>query len=648
MVAGRTSNAQIRYRMLYQLGNDNSAIQNIQTQLSTGRRISKPSEDVPAALRAMTIQANNERKTQFRENLETTQGFLGVTDSTLSNIHDLLTEARATAVQSVDSTLSDAQREAISLELSNSVDRLVQLANSKFRDRYLLSGGAVKTPPFETSQDGGIIYKGDFNTLSTMVDFHTSIEINASAQDALGILSEGIIGSTDLNPGVYPTTPLADLSLGQGVGKGLISFSNGTSLVELDFTNAHDLDDIVQTINGIQLGSRTLSASLTPTGVRVTYADGFGGNLRVLDIGTGTTAKELGIRTQPLGASTPINGTDLNPILRESTRLDSLNNGAGINLAAGFRIQQGIHTYTINTSALTTIEDLFNAVKASGAKVATEIADNGRTIRIQSIESGTDLSIGENGAGVATALGIRTFSGTTRLDKLNYGQGVKLGPNADLLFTRSDGTTWDLDLDGVTTVDDVLNRINNDPNNQTAATKITASLATNGNGIVLTALPGAEPVTLSTGGGSQAAWDLGLVPRGQDSATFATSGANVLLQGRDVSGQEVKGALNTIIKLKAAIEKFDLAEIERLTNVVNEDVERMGLARGELGMRQQRVEKLIIQTDDQQIALSAAESKELDVDLAQAISDLQARQASLQASLNLIGTTAKMSVWDYL
>jgi flagellar hook-associated protein 3 FlgL len=225
---------------------------------------------------------------------------------------------------------------------------------------------------------------------------------------------------------------------------------------------------------------------------------------------------------------------------------------------------------------------------------------------------------------------------------------VTFGPNADLLFSRSDGTTWELDLDGAKTVTDVINRINNDANNQNAATRITASLATTGNGIVLTAPPGAEPVRISTGGGSQAAWDLGLVPRGQDSATFTASGANVLLQGRDVSGQEVKGALNTIIKLKAAVERFDLAEIERLTNVVNEDVERMGLARGELGMRQQRVDKLIVQTDDQQIALTAAESKELDVDLAAAISDLQARQASLQASLNLIGTTSQLSVWNYL
>lgn len=648
MVAGRTSQSQIRNRMLYQLGTDNSSIQKLQTQLATGRRVLKPSDDVTSALHAINIQSNYERKEQFKENLQTTQGFLGTADGTLSAINDLLTEARATAVSSVDSTLTEAQREAISLELSNSIDRLVQLGNTKFRDRYLLAGSDVKTPPFQTTRDGGIYYQGTFDELKTMVDFNSSIEISASAQESIGVLSEGVIGSVDLNPGILPTTKLADLNNGEGVGKGLITFSNGVSTVELDFTGATELDDILQTINGTTLGVRTLTASLTPTGIRINYADGFGGNLRILDVGTGTTAKELGLRTQPLGAGTPINGTDLNPILRETTRLDSLFNGAGINLTAGFRINQGTKTYNIATAGLTTVEELFNAIQASGAKVVTELADGGKTIRIQSTESGTDLSIGENGGGVATALGIRTFAGTTALAKLNHGQGVTLGPNADLLFTRSDGTTWELDLTGVQTVNDVINRINSSPSNQTAATRITASLATTGNGLVLTALPGAQPITVSTGGGSQAGWDLGLVPKGQDKATFAASGGNMLLQGTDVSGQEVKGALNTLLKLRSAVENFDLAEIERLTNVVNEDIERMGLSRGELGMRQQRIDKMLIQTEDQQIALKAAESEELDVDLAQAISDLQGRQAALQASLTLIGQVGQLSLWNYL
>jgi flagellar hook-associated protein 3 FlgL len=291
------------------------------------------------------------------------------------------------------------------------------------------------------------------------------------------------------------------------------------------------------------------------------------------------------------------------------------------------------------------------AIKSSGANVVTEIAEGGKTIRIQSIESGVDLSIGENGGNLATALGIRTFAGTTQLSKLNYGNGIQRVPDAvrpDLVFTRSDGTSWELNLNGALTVNEVLDRINNSPNNPAGATKITASLAANGNGIVLTATPGAEPVTVTNGGGSQAAWDLGLVPRGSDLATLSASGGSLVLQGRDVSGQEVDGALNTLIKLKKAVQAFDLPEIERLTNLVAKDVDRMGLARGELGFRQQRIDKLIIINEDQTISLKESESKDLDVDLAQAISDLQARQASMQASLNLIAGATKLSIWNYL
>jgi flagellar hook-associated protein 3 FlgL len=651
MTAGRTSNPQARFRMLHQLANDDAAIQNLQNQLSTGRRVLTPSDDLPATVRVLSVQGSIERKEQYKENLQTTQSFLGTTDNTLASIHDLLTEARGISISAVDSTLSDAQRDAIVVELGNSIDRLMQLGNSKFRDRYLFAGGNLKSQPFASTEQDGIVYRGDFNKLYTAVDYNQTIAINSNPQDAIGVLSSGIVSEADLNPGIAPNMLLADLNGGNGVPKGIIRLTNGVNNIDVDLSNANDLQDVMRQISSVTVGTRELTVSLNPNGLRINYADGFGGNLGVIDIGTGETAKYLGIRTSPLGTGTPLNGTDLNPILRPTTPLSQLNNGSGLALAAGFRIQQGNKTFNINTASATTVEDLFLAIKSSGANVVTEIAEGGKTIRIQSIESGVDLSIGENGGNLATALGIRTFAGTTQLSKLNYGNGIQRVPDAvrpDLVFTRSDGTSWELNLNGALTVNEVLDRINNSPNNPAGATKITASLAANGNGIVLTATPGAEPVTVTNGGGSQAAWDLGLVPRGSDLATLSASGGSLVLQGRDVSGQEVDGALNTLIKLKKAVQAFDLPEIERLTNLVAKDVDRMGLARGEIGFRQQRIDKLIILNEDQTISLKENASKDLDVDLAQAISDLQARQASMQASLNLIAGATKLSIWNYL
>ncbi len=52
-IAGRTSMQLSTSRLLFQIHQDQSAIQKLQTQLSTGRRISNLSEDPAAAIRAV-------------------------------------------------------------------------------------------------------------------------------------------------------------------------------------------------------------------------------------------------------------------------------------------------------------------------------------------------------------------------------------------------------------------------------------------------------------------------------------------------------------------------------------------------------------------------------------------------------------------
>ncbi len=46
--------------------------------------------------------------------------------------------------------------------------------------------------------------------------------------------------------------------------------------------------------------------------------------------------------------------------------------------------------------------------------------------------------------------------------------------------------------------------------------------------------------------------------------------------------------------------------------------------------------------------MKADESKNLDADLAQTISELQARQASYDASLKLLGNASQLSLFNYL
>ena len=144
---------------------------------------------------------------------------------------------------------------------------------------------------------------------------------------------------------------------------------------------------------------------------------------------------------------------------------------------------------------------------------------------------------------------------STPVSDLNFGQGIyNKGQGNDLIITRTNGSTMQVSLNGVVNVGDVINRINNNVDNFTPSLRITASLATTGNGLVLSANPGSQPIRVKNAGGSEAAWGLGLVPRGQDEAVSTASGATTTINGSDVSGVEVEGVFTSLIRMRQAIE----------------------------------------------------------------------------------------------
>ncbi|MEX0585603.1 MAG: hypothetical protein WD176_03100, partial [Pirellulales bacterium] len=102
-----------RQRLLGQIQFDQQELFRIQSQISTGRRIARPGEDPPAGVRAIGLQRLIERKDQVRSNLTTNQSYLTATDAALSNVSNLLAEARGAALSVVGATATDAQRAAV-------------------------------------------------------------------------------------------------------------------------------------------------------------------------------------------------------------------------------------------------------------------------------------------------------------------------------------------------------------------------------------------------------------------------------------------------------------------------------------------------------------------------------------------------------
>jgi flagellar hook-associated protein 3 FlgL len=86
----------------------------------------------------------------------------------------------------------------------------------------------------------------------------------------------------------------------------------------------------------------------------------------------------------------------------------------------------------------------------------------------------------------------------------------------------------------------------------------------------------------------------------------------------------------------------------RAVELIDKDLERISLSRGSLGVELQRIDSLKIFQEDTKVGLKESESNNLEADLATVISNLNARQASYEASLKLLANANQSSLFNYI
>jgi flagellin-like hook-associated protein FlgL len=321
---------------------------------------------------------------------------------------------------------------------------------------------------------------------------------------------------------------------------------------------------------------------------------------------------------------------------------------------SGLQITNGGQSYVVDIRAAETVEDLLNALNASGAMVLAEINQQGNGINVRSRLSGSDLTIGEHGGSTATDLGLRSMAATTELAALNYRRGVDGVEGTDFVIRRRDGVELAVDVSSAQTIGEVLHRINQHPDNLDPATAVLARLALWGNGIELVDAnaAGTETLVVRRAGSSPAAWDLGLIPRGAvesappDPLTPPGTGERIL--GRDVNPIETEGVFNTLIRLQQAITLGDVPEIQRLAAMLDDDFDRFSFGRADVGARAQALDALAMRNADEQVELNGMLSETIDVDMAEAVSEFLARQATYEASLRTMASMMRLSLLDLL
>jgi len=316
----RLSNQFMTLRVLTQISSDQRGLFGIQNQLASGRRITSPSEDAPAAARAMTLQSLLERKSSVRASLTGIQTRLSAAESAVGSASSILSELRATALSVTGTVVSQQEREAAVAQFNQAIDQLLSIGNQTFQGSYLFSGSQTQTTPF-AKLTNGIAYQGNGNSLPAYSDVGQLFSANITGSQVFGGFSGTVLGTADLNPTVAWNSQLTDLNGGYGVRIGSINVSDGTSSRVVNIAGARTLGDVARLLEANPPGTSEVTARVTSRGLEVSLN---GGNLSISEVGGGTTAAELGIKRIGGIGPGPIVGADLNPRVTLLTSLENV------------------------------------------------------------------------------------------------------------------------------------------------------------------------------------------------------------------------------------------------------------------------------------------------------------------------------------
>ncbi len=125
-----------------------------QTQVTTGQKFQKASEDPTAAIGVMVDESQLSALAQYKRNVGTAQTRVGLEDGVLSQINDLLTRAKELAIGQGTGTATASTRASTVPEVNQLLAQAVQLSNTKVGNEYLFGGTNSGTAPYSVQTAG--------------------------------------------------------------------------------------------------------------------------------------------------------------------------------------------------------------------------------------------------------------------------------------------------------------------------------------------------------------------------------------------------------------------------------------------------------------------------------------------------------------
>ncbi|AIF68053.1 flagellar hook-associated protein FlgL [Terribacillus saccharophilus] len=182
----RITQSMMSNSMLRNLSNSYSDLNKYSEQLSSGKKITKPSDDPVVATKGMGYRTEVRDVAQYKRNLSEAQSWIDNSDSALSNATSALQRLRELAVQASNGTYEEGQRGNIAEEVDQLKEQLATVANTQVNEKYIFNGSTTNTAPVTINDDGSTTVDFNSNAVNLTLSKGVDVKINVDGGAVFG------------------------------------------------------------------------------------------------------------------------------------------------------------------------------------------------------------------------------------------------------------------------------------------------------------------------------------------------------------------------------------------------------------------------------------------------------------------------------
>jgi flagellar hook-associated protein 3 FlgL len=191
----RVTQSMLVNNMLRNLSNSYERLGKYQEQLTTGKKITRPSDDPVVAMKGIAYREDLARIQQYQRNIGEVHNWIDSADDALDKVGLALQRVQELVVQASSDTATPEDRKKIADEIDQIQKHIVDVANTKVGGKYIFNGADTKNPLF-VGYPGELGFAVNGNQSDVVIEVFEGItlDVNIDGKTLFGDGTNGIIG----------------------------------------------------------------------------------------------------------------------------------------------------------------------------------------------------------------------------------------------------------------------------------------------------------------------------------------------------------------------------------------------------------------------------------------------------------------------